>query len=230
MNKLLFNLRNFKTLLFIVIVLILPFNALSQKVSAQKYIETHKERAIKIMEKYDIPASLILGVAIHESAFGNSRLAQYLNNHFGIKGKNHSKEIKSAYKGYDSVEDSYLDFVRILQDRKQFNHLFYKYDKNDYQSWVRGIARGGYASSKAWPTQVLGIIEKYELDKLDKLDNAGAGYTAQVDVEFEKKSYIVKPGDTLSEIASKFNTSVHEIQSTNKLRSTRLQIGQQLSL
>lgn len=225
MNKFLFNLQNFKTLLLIVFISsLIPSKASAQKVSVQKYIDTHKERAIQIMEKYDIPASIILGVAIHESAFGNSRLAQYLNNHFGIKGKNDSKEIKSAYKGYESVEDSYLDFVRILQDRKQFNHLFYKYDKNDYQNWALGIARGGYASSKTWSAQVIGIIKKYELDKLDQPDSP------QDVPSSNRNSYIVKPGDTLSGIASKYNTTVYEIQSTNKLRSTRLQIGQELSL
>lgn len=225
MNKLLFNLKNLKTLVLIVVIsLLIPFKGSAQKVSVQKYIDTHKERAIEIMEKYDIPASIILGVAIHESAFGNSRLARYLNNHFGIKGKNDSKDIKSAYKGYESAEDSYLDFIRILQDRKQFNHLFYKYDKNDYQNWALGIARGGYASSKTWSTQVIGIIKKYELDKLDQADPLTA------DLNPSQNSYIVKPGDTLSKIAGKFNTTVYEIQSTNRLRSTRLQIGQELAL
>jgi flagellum-specific peptidoglycan hydrolase FlgJ len=225
MNKFLFNLQNFKTLLLIIFISsLVPFKVSAQKVSVQKYIDTHKERAVQIMEKYDIPASIILGVAIHESAFGNSRLAQYLNNHFGIKGKNDSKEIKSAYKGYESVEESYLDFVRILQDRKQFNHLFYKYDKDDYQNWALGIARGGYASSKTWSAQVIGIIKKYELDKLDQPDSRQDAPSSN------RNSYIVKPGDTLSGIASKYNTTVYEIQSTNKLRSTRLQIGQELSL
>src|SRR5690554_4152785 len=225
MNSLLFNLKTLKTLIFSTIIcLIIPSQASAQKVSAQKYIETHKERAIQIMEKYDIPASIILGVAIHESAFGNSRLARYLNNHFGIKGKNNSTEIKSAYKGYESVEESYMDFVRILQERKQFNHLFDKFESYDYRNWALGIARGGYATSKTWPTQVIGIIKKYELDQFDQPK------TAAVDAAFKTKPYIVKPGDTLSKIAGEFNTTVNEIQSNNGLRSTRLQIGQELLL
>src|SRR5690554_4343319 len=169
----LFHLKNFKTFTlvsFLCLIFVFPVSA--QKNTAEKYIEAHKERAIKIMEKYDIPASIILGVAIHESAFGNSRLAQYLNNHFGIKGKNSSTEIKSAYKGYDSVDESYMDFIRILQNRKQFNHLFDKYEKDDYRSWALGIAKGGYASSKTWSAQVIGIIRKYDLDKLDQPSNS----------------------------------------------------------
>ncbi len=221
----LIHLKNFKTLILVsVLCLIFSFPASAQKNSAEKYIEAHKERAIKIMEKYDIPASIILGVAIHESAFGSSRLAQYLNNHFGIKGKNNSTEIKSAYKGYESVDESYMDFVRILQERKQFSHLFDKFESYDYKNWALGIARGGYAASKTWPAQVIGIIKKYELDQFDQPK------TAEIDAAFKTKPYIVKPGDTLPEIAGKFNTTVNEIQSNNGLRSTRLQIGQELLL
>jgi flagellum-specific peptidoglycan hydrolase FlgJ len=222
--KSLFHLKNFKTFLLIPLFSFFSFQVLAQKNTAEKYIEAHKERAIKIMEKYDIPASIILGVAIHESAFGNSRLAQYLNNHFGIKGKNNSTEIKSAYKGYESVEESYMDFVRFLQERKQFSHLFDKFESYDYRNWALGIARGGYASSKTWPAQVIGIIKKYDLDQFDHPK------TAQIDENSKTKPYIVKPGDTLSKIAGKFNTTVGEIQSNNGLKSTRLQIGQELSL
>lgn len=222
--KSLFQLKSFKTFLLIPLFPLFSSQVLAQKNTAEKYIEAHKERAIKIMEKYDIPASIILGVAIHESAFGNSRLAQYLNNHFGIKGKNNSTEIKSAYKGYESVEESYMDFVRILQERKQFSHLFDKFESYDYRNWALGIAKGGYASSKTWSAQVIGIIKKYELDQFDHPK------TAQIDEAFKSKPYIVKPGDTLSKIAGKFNTTVGEIQSNNRLKSTRLQIGQELLL
>lgn len=232
MNKSLFSPKTFKTTLtFIPLLLIIllyclfsPSQAFAQKVSAQKYIEAHKERAIAIMEKYDIPASIILGVAIHESAFGNSKLAQYLNNHFGIKGKNNSTEIKSAYKGYDSVEESYMDFIRILQNRKQFNHLFDKYDKDDYRSWALGIARGGYASSKTWSAQVIGIIKKYSLDQFD------GEASPKNDSGKNSNSYIVKSGDTLSQLAWQFKTTVDEIQQANGLKGTRLKVGQELAL
>lgn len=225
MNELLFNLKNFSILFLITFLcLITTPPASAQKVSAEKYIEAHKEKAIKIMEKYDIPASIILGVAIHESAFGNSKLAQYLNNHFGIKGKNNNTEIKSAYKDYNSVDESYIDFVRFLQNRKQFNHLFDKHDNYDYRNWALGIARGGYASSKTWSSQVIGIIKKYDLDQFDQTK------TAELDPAFKTKSYIVKSGDTLSEIAGKFNTTVNDIKSNNRLNSTHLRIGQELSL
>lgn len=230
MNIISFSIKNFKNLFLITILcLLFSFQASAQKNSAQKYIDAHKERAIKIMEKYDIPASIVLGVAIHESAYGNSKLARYLNNHFGIKGKNSSSEIKSSYKGYDSVEESYADFARFLQGRKQFNHLFNNSDNNNYRDWALGIAKGGYASSKTWSGQVIGIIRKYELDRFDQSGSAEE-YLAFEESPSETKSYIVKPGDTLSKIAGKLNTTVDALQQANKLRTSRLQIGQELSL
>jgi LysM repeat protein len=39
------------------------------------------------------------------------------------------------------------------------------------------------------------------------------------------KNYRVKSGDTLSEIADKFNTTVSKIKKTNQLKSDNLQIG-----
>jgi LysM repeat protein len=43
-------------------------------------------------------------------------------------------------------------------------------------------------------------------------------------------SYKVKRGDTLSEIAAKFNVTVNDLKKWNKLTSTRLDIGQKLAL
>lgn len=218
-----------KSLVLVLLIVCFQLPVMAQQSAAQKYIEAHKERAVRMMKKYDVPASIILGVAIHESAFGNSKLARYLNNHFGIKGPNSNTEIKSAYKDYDSIDESYMDFVNFLQKRKQFRHLFEGSQDYNYEDWALGIAKGGYASSKAWPQQVIGIIEKYDLDELDQLSGTGH-LLAAADAQNPVKAYIVKPGDTLSEIAQKFNTTVDKIKHANQLRHNRLQIGQELSL
>src|SRR5690606_31580027 len=149
-----------------------PQTALAQKqtkkrYTPQSYIQAHKDAAVRHMQEFGIPASIILGIAYHESAHGNSKLANYLNNHFGIKGKNNDTEIRSAYKGYDSVDESYRDFVRYIGTRKQFNGLVDKYGPGNYKDWVFGIARGGYAASKTWASQVIAIIDKHKLYELD---------------------------------------------------------------
>jgi flagellum-specific peptidoglycan hydrolase FlgJ len=202
--------------------------------AASKYIEKYKEEAIKKMNEYGVPASVILGVAIHESGSGTSKIAKYLNNHFGKKGKNDSKEIKSAYKGYDSVEESYDDFITTLKSHAQFNKLFDKYAVYDYKNWALGIQRGGYAASKTWASQVLAIINYYHLyqydkpkpvDKLAYIKPVGS----QTDGE-ENVVYKVKKGDTLNAIAKKFNTTVNSIRDKNEITGSNLSIGQQLKL
>jgi flagellum-specific peptidoglycan hydrolase FlgJ len=145
----------------------------SAQSAAQSYIEKFKDNAIRIMHETGVPASIILGVAMHESASGKSAIAQNLNNQFGVKGGGsvvyykHNKKVRSAYKRYDSVLDSFKDFARIMTERKQFSHLAEKFTHYDYNGWAKGIQRSGYASSKKWSSQVLGIISKYDLNKLD---------------------------------------------------------------
>ena len=116
--------------------------------AASKYISAYKEAAIQMMNEHDVPASIILGIAIHESGSGTSKIARNLNNHFGIKGNSGPKNIKSAYKGYHDVEDSYLDFVNFLQRRSHLNILYDKYGATNYGKWIKTIQKGGYAHSK----------------------------------------------------------------------------------
>jgi hypothetical protein len=194
------------------------------------YIDANKDKAIAFMQEYGLPASIILAVAMHESANGNSRVARYLNNHFGIKGKNNSKVIRSAYKGYGSVDESYQDFVSLLQSRKAFSQLFDQCAPHDYRAWAKGIARGGYAHSSSWASKVIGMIEKYRLHEYDDPPNRPADDTMPAPPDETAAIYFVQRGDTLSYIARQYQTTVEEIMEKNQLSSARLQIGQKLVL
>lgn len=142
-----------------------------KKFSPTSYISQHKDVAKQLMRETGVPASVILAVAIHESAYGNSKIATNLNNHFGIKGKNNSKVIRSAYKGYESVLSSYRDFVALLMRRKSTQPLFDKYSAMDYKSWIAGISRSGYSVSGDWKGKVLSTINRYNLNQYDESVN-----------------------------------------------------------
>ena len=163
-----------KKILLITTLLITAVGAFAQKNTSQSYIEQFKENAVNIMHQTGIPASIILGIAMHESGNGNSKIAKNLNNQFGVKGGggavyySKKKKVKSAYKRYDSIMDSFADFARIMTERKQFSHLSQNLTQYDYEKWVKGIQRAGYASSKKWGSQVLNIIRKYQLNDLDQ--------------------------------------------------------------
>ncbi|WP_134087682.1 glucosaminidase domain-containing protein [Olivibacter sp. XZL3] len=201
--------------------------------SAQAYIAAHKDWAIQAMENFGIPASIVLAVAMHESANGSSKVAVHLNNHFGIRGVNNNKEIRSSYKGYDSVKASYDDFITYLKTRKQFQSLFDKYSAYDYRSWAYGIMHGGYAGSKTWAAHIIAVIKKHQLFIFD---NRPPDYvepqtaSANGSPMAGDQTYTVKKGDTLSAIAQKHNTSVRNIKMKNQLRNDRLKIGQLLKI
>lgn len=208
------------------------FSAFTAKaIDTEDYIAAHVECAQDLMRENKLPASLILAVAIHESAAGNSKIARYLNNHFGVKGANNNTEIRSAYRDYDSAEDSYQDFVDLLENRQSFNYLFDVKDQYDYRGWARGIQRGGYAHSKTWASQVIAIIQKYQLYQYDERP---ADYVepARTKPHLRKRVkshiYIVKKGDNLNAIAKKKGTTVKLLMKKNALKTVDLQPGKKL--
>lgn len=197
------------------------------------YVLSNAFHAQYLMQKHGLPASIILGVAIHESAAGNSKIARYLNNHFGVKGPNSNREIKSAYRDYPTVDSSYAHFVSFLLSRKYFSILFEKYDQYDYKNWAYGIQRGGYASSRTWANQVIAIIKKYELFNYD---NRPDDYVEIIEPSIKttvKKNtaiHIVKSGENLSSIAKRHHTTVGKLMQKNGLKSFSLKIGQKIKL
>ena len=208
----------------------------AQKFSPSSYIAEYKEVAQQLMEETGVPASVILAIAIHESAYGNSRIAKHLNNHFGIKGSNRSKEIRSAYKGYGSVKESYLDFIDLLQRRKSTSTLFEENREKDYKKWVRGIARSGYSRTSDWSSKVLSTIDRYNLDDYDEatlanvsnVNNALARNEALQDDLLLKEMLKNKPVnkfDVANMLTKKLNNATEGLVRKGKLASDKLPIG-----
>jgi len=162
-----------KKTLLVFALLVCSACAFAQKNTSQSYIEKFKENAVALMHETGVPASIILGVAMHESGNGNSSIAQNLNNQFGMKGgggatfKKNKKTVHSAYKKYDSILESFQDFANNILKRQQNGHMSAELPLADYEKWVHGIAKSGYASSKKWSADVLSIIRKYSLNDLD---------------------------------------------------------------
>jgi flagellum-specific peptidoglycan hydrolase FlgJ len=163
-----------KKFLFIIALLAPACLVSAQKNTPRSYIEQFKDDAIRIMHQTGVPASIVLGVAMHESGCGNSALAQHLNNQFGVKGNGHivyyqrKKKVRTAYKRYESVYDSFNDFARIMMERSEFSALSGQFTHFDYDGWANGIQKHGYASDRKWSKYVLGIIKKYQLYMFDE--------------------------------------------------------------
>lgn len=138
------------------------------------YIDAFKTVAIEEMNKNGIPASITLAQGILESDKGNSDLAKYANNHFGIKctsdwkGKAYYKDddqSNDCFRVYKDARESYKDHSEFLK-RKRYSFLF-ELDKNDYKNWAIGLKTAGYATNPKYPDLLIGLIEKYKLNQYD---------------------------------------------------------------
>lgn len=131
---------------------------------SQGYFNKYQTIADSLESVYGIPSSVMLAVAYHESGGGKSVAAKYLNNHFGIKGKNNLMKthgIKSSYKHYDGVDKSFEAFCHIVMKREFYTKLK---GNTDHKKWVNAISKTNYASgSKTWGPRVISIISKNKL-------------------------------------------------------------------
>ena len=147
-----------------------------QKMTRSEYIAKWADVAIEHMEIYGIPASITMAQAIVESGSGNGVLARTANNHFGIKcgskwtgGKvYHDDDAKGeCFRAYSSAEESFADHAEFLHTRERYNFLF-DYATDDYVSWAKGLKQAGYATAPDYAERLIGVVERYNLQLLDK--------------------------------------------------------------
>lgn len=154
---------------------ILAVVSFAQKQTPNQYIEKYKDWAIIEMHRSGVPASITLAQGILESSSGNSRLAKYANNHFGIKCKGNwtGKTIYAnddapdeCFRAYESVLESYLDHSEFLRKNWRYHELF-ELKITDYKGWCRGLRKAGYATNPQYGTILINLIERYSLYDYD---------------------------------------------------------------
>jgi flagellum-specific peptidoglycan hydrolase FlgJ len=143
---------------------------------SSEYIQRFGKIAIGEMEKYGIPASISLAQGLIESRAGNSKLAMENNNHFGIKCFS-----RHCRKGHctNFTDDTHKDFFRKFQNpweswrehSKMLASGRYKKLKRygrDYRQWAYGLKSVGYATDRTYAEKLIGIIERYDLQRYDR--------------------------------------------------------------
>lgn len=227
------------------------------KVSTLDYINRYKEISIREMKQYGIPASITLAQALLESGTGNSDLAKYANNHFGIKctadwgGKGYYKDDdqkNDCFRVYNNPEESFKDHSAFLK-RKRYGALF-ELDRNDYKGWASGLKQAGYATNPNYPQLLISLIEKYNLqaydsgegviEKIKREDRVFTDINKDIPIEKVKDkpvdspaiiagdSYIVQKGDTLYNISKRFALTVDELIALNSMVDNNIKLGQKL--
>ena len=138
------------------------------KMTRADYVEKYKDIAIKEMLQNGIPASITLAQGVLESENGNSALAMYANNHFGIKCHNDWKgatyiqdddKKDECFRKYKAPEESFDDHSEFLKTRGRYAFLF-ELRKTDYKGWAEGLHDAGYTTDKIYASDLIKIIHK----------------------------------------------------------------------
>lgn len=224
-----------------------------QRMSRHEYIEKYKDQAIREMLRAHIPASITLAQGILESANGNSPLARYANNHFGIKcHKGWTGETfimdddakNECFRKYYSVYDSYRDHSEFLSGRGRYSSLF-DLKITDYKGWAKGLKKAGYATNPKYANILIKLIEDYELyqyDKVKKLPKREAEPEVAIEEKISVtdrsiklqnniKYTVVKKGDSFFKIAEDFDMGLWQLYKYNDMdKGDELEAGQILYL
>lgn len=209
----------------------------SVKASNEKFIDHIAVDATKIAQENDLYASVMIAQAVLESNFGKSQLSQSpFNNYFGIKDQYNGKtmqfktledqgsgqlySIKSSFRKYPTVTDSFVDYANLLKEGLKNNPFYYMNTwKSNAQSYMDATSalQGAYATDSNYARKLNHIIEKYDLTQFDVVIK-----------EVASKFVIVKKGDTLSSIAKEVGVSTDQLFLWNELDSNDIQSGSKL--
>jgi len=187
---------------FTVVVVSAQSQPSEPRLSRQDYIETYKDQAIREMHASGVPASITLAQGMLESDYGNSPLAKYARNHFGIKCHKgwegpsfiqDDDERNECFRKYYSAYDSYRDHSEFLRTRDRYASLF-ELKQTDYKGWAKGLKKAGYATNPKYADLLIRIIEEnglHQYDRVKKLPETEQ--VAEVEVDEKQKRHEPAP-------------------------------------
>ncbi len=214
-----------------------------KRITREEYIETYKDDAIREMHRSGIPASITLAQGILESGDGNSPLAVYGKNHFGIKchkgwsGKSmrlDDDEKNECFRKYNDVYDSYRDHSEFLTTRGRYSFLF-DLKITDYKGWAKGLKKAGYATNPKYPQLLIDLIERHKLYEYDSYGKvppkklrkdrtstplAVAKHNRTIKLHNHIKYIVAREGDTFYRITQDFDMNLWQIFKYNDLNKT----------
>ena len=240
-------------LLFLAFSIVVFAQPAEYKMTGQEYISQFKDDAITEMLMHGVPASITLSQGMLESGNGNSALATYANNHFGIKchaGWNGPSFIQDddskneCFRKYPAVLDSYSDHSDFLKSRARYAFLF-DLKITDYKGWARGLKAAGYATDPTYTERLIKIIEENKLYLYDAVANLSkiaplVKYTNKLNLKVSDKKIllfnnikymIVQKDDTFFKIVKDYEIKPWQLLKYNDLsREDKLIPGQKLYL
>lgn len=145
------------------------FPEIDEKV-IESYIKRFAQLAVSERKKYGVPSSIILANALFHGFAGTRDMAQTGNNHFAIacssdwSGASNNYQNK-CYRHYENAWTSFRDHSLFVTTGKYSNLL--QFGSTDYKSWAKGLQKEGFSEFDDLEKNLLDIIQKYELHRLD---------------------------------------------------------------
>ncbi|MDB5999432.1 MAG: flgJ [Rhizobacter sp.] len=151
------------------------------KAKQSEFVARHNDAAKAIEAETSIPAAFMLGQAAHESGWGKREIrnkdGSSAHNLFGIKagsawsGKTtdvttteyiggHPRRVTAKFRAYDSYEDSFRDYAKLLQNNPRYEKVMAHASSNQAtaQGFAQGLQRAGYATDPAYADKLTRII------------------------------------------------------------------------
>lgn len=151
--------------------------------SQAAFILSIAEAARASQRNTGVPASVCLAQAILESYWGSSRLTREANNYFGIKATSRGGTAGTVYfntyehingqqvlmnepfRAYLTVEDSFVDHGLFFIENPRYATAMEHTDDPD--QFAREIARAGYATAPTYASELIRLMESFNLYAYD---------------------------------------------------------------
>ncbi|WP_186762986.1 glucosaminidase domain-containing protein [Lentzea tibetensis] len=162
-----------------------PMNAVTAA-GEQDFINLITPDAQAVQAEYRIPASVTAGQAIHESAWGRSKLTVNDKNYFGIKCHDSPPKpgpiaigcagyptqectptchpTTAYFRVYRSMTDSFRDYGRTITQTRTYDYALPYRDDPD--RFIREIAKR-YATDPNYANSVIALMQTHNLYRLD---------------------------------------------------------------
>jgi flagellum-specific peptidoglycan hydrolase FlgJ len=144
---------------------------------ARHFVERFAKVAITEMNKYDIPASIILARGILASNSGEHILASQYNNYFRIECRQPCRDCRCAevetsdntyfQKMYDTAWESFRNHSHLLSQEK-WSDLRIPDHIEDYKAWAKALEYRGMAHTPNYAATMVDLIEELDLHLFDK--------------------------------------------------------------
>ncbi|MBV6429541.1 MAG: hypothetical protein KIPDCIKN_04100 [Haliscomenobacter sp.] len=122
---------------------------------AEAYIQRFEKVARLEMDRFGIPASILMAQALADSWAGAHTASVEQNNHFGKP---------MAGKSYASAWENWREHSMLLA--REYPQLLM--NGRDYKAWAKGLERSGYASDRRYARKLLDLIDRFQLQRLDR--------------------------------------------------------------